>query len=60
MKKKNLKNLKLVKKNVSRLEIKDIDKLKGGSGVGNYCNTSELRFAFFIKMDNLQFINQRL
>ncbi len=44
MKKKNLKNLKLVKKNISRLEVKGSDQLKGGSGTcdtggGSYCNT---------------------
>ncbi|WP_156169224.1 hypothetical protein [Kordia jejudonensis] len=39
MKKKNLKNLKLAKKQISRLEPKKIDQLKGGSGVGSYCNT---------------------
>ncbi|QHI38790.1 hypothetical protein IMCC3317_41900 [Kordia antarctica] len=39
MKKKNLKNLKLVKENISKLEVKESDKLKGGTGGGSYCNT---------------------
>lgn len=39
MKKKNLKSLKLAKKKISKLEVKEIDKVKGGSGVGSSCNT---------------------
>lgn len=39
MKKKSLKKLKLSKKHISTLEVKEIDKLKGGSGGGTACNT---------------------
>lgn len=40
MKKKKTQNLKLIKESVSRLEVKEIDKVKGGSG-GPFtsCNT---------------------
>ncbi|PTX59027.1 hypothetical protein C8N46_11196 [Kordia periserrulae] len=39
MKKRNLKKLNLSKKRVSKLKVTEIDKVKGGSGVGSACNT---------------------
>lgn len=39
MKKRNLKKLNLSKKRVSKLKVTEIDKVKGGSGVGTTCNT---------------------
>lgn len=39
MKKKSVQTLKLVKKKVSNLKVSELSKVKGGSGVGTYCNT---------------------
>lgn len=40
MKKKNARNLRLVKRNISKLEVKEIHKLKGGDGSRKTgCNT---------------------
>ncbi|MEM6687325.1 MAG: TIGR04149 family rSAM-modified RiPP [Bacteroidota bacterium] len=40
MKKQNLRKLNLSKKSISKLEVKEIDKLKGGSGyAASACNS---------------------